>query len=160
MTAKVGIGGIWHETNTFSTEVTGRSAFEDYQLATGDDIIDRYEGTGTELGGMIDGARRHDFTLAPTLFAAAVPSGLIDRAVLRDLVDEMVSRLREAGPLDGMLMVVHGAAVADGIDDADRWILSRFRDAIGPMVPLVAAFDCHANLSQGVGGPGRHADRL
>ena len=150
MAAKVGIGGIWHETNTFSTEVTGRSAFEDYQLATGNDIIDRYEGTGTELGGMIDGAKRHGFTLAPTLFAAAVPSGLVDQAVLRDLVGELVERLRDAWPLDGMLMVVHGAAVADGIDDADRWILSRLRAALGKACPLIAVFDCHANLSQGV----------
>ena len=150
MTAKVGIVGIWHETNTFSTEVTGRSAFENYQLATGDDIIDRYEGTGTELGGMIDGARRHGFTLAPTLFAAAVPSGLIDQAVLRDLVDDLIARLHDAGPLDGMLMVLHGAAVAEGIDDADRWILSRLRTALGRAIPLIAVFDCHANLSQGV----------
>ena len=148
MAARVGIGGIWHETNTFSTEITGRSAFEDYQLATGEDIIDRYEGTGTELGGMIEGAKSHGFVLLPTLFAAAVPSGLIDQAVIRDLVDELVVRLREAGPLDGMLMVVHGAAVAEGIDDADGWILAQLRAAIGWTVPLVAAFDCHANLSQ------------
>ncbi len=148
MAAKVGIGGIWHETNTFSTEITGRSAFENYQLATGRDIIDRYEGTGTELGGMIDGAKNHGFVLAPTLFAAAVPSGMIDQAVLRGLVDDLVARLHEAGPLDGMLMVVHGAAVADGIDDADRWILSRLRAALGSSSPLIAVFDCHANLSQ------------
>ena len=150
MTAKVGIGGIWHETNTFSIEVTGRSAFEDYQLATGGDIIDRYEGTGTELGGMIDGAKRHGFILAPTLFAAAVPSGLIDQTVLRDLVDDLVARLHDAGPLDGMLMVVHGAAVADGIDDADGWILGRLRAALGRASPLITVFDCHANLSRSV----------
>ncbi len=148
MTARIGIGGIWHETNTFSTEITGRSAFEDYQLATGEDIIARYKGTGTELGGMIDGARSHGFALVPTLFAAAVPSGMIDQAVLRDLIDELVTRLRDAGPLDGVLLVLHGAAVAEDIDDADGWILAQIRVAIGPIVPLVAAFDCHANLSQ------------
>lgn len=148
MAARVGIGGIWHETNTFSTEVTEKSNFEAYQLATGVDIIDRYEGTGTELGGMIEGANCHGFTLVPALFAAAVPSGMIDQAVLRDLVDELVTRLRSAGPLDGMLMVVHGAAVAEGIDDADGWILAQIRAAVGPTVPLLAAFDCHANLSQ------------
>ena len=148
MAAEVGIGGIWHETNTFSTEITGRSAFEHYQLATGRDIIDRYEGTGTELGGMIDGAKRRGFALAPTLFAAAVPSGLLDQAVFRDLVDDLIARLHDAGPLDGMLMVVHGAAVAEGIDDADQWILCKLRAAIGPMVPLIAVFDCHANLNQ------------
>ena len=148
MAARVAMGGIWHETNTFSTQITARSAFDAYQLATGDVIIERYSGTGTELGGMIDGARAHGFALMPTLFAAAVPSGTIDQAVLGDLVDELVARLRAAGPLDGMLLVLHGAAVAEGLDDADGWILARVRDALGPMVPLVATFDCHANLSQ------------
>ncbi len=147
MGARVGIGGIWHETNTFSTQITGRAEFEAYQLAAGDDLIDRYSGTGTELGGMVDGARHHGFALVPSLFAAAVPSGTIDQVVLQDLADELVDRLHRAGPLDGVLLVLHGAAVAEGLDDADGWILSRVRDVIGPTVPLVAAFDCHANLS-------------
>lgn len=148
MGARIGIGGIWHETNTFSSQITGRAAFEAYQLAAGEDIVDRYGGTGTELGGMIDGARHHGFALVPTLFAAAVPSGTIDQVVLQDLVDELVERLHRGGPLEGVLLVLHGAAVAERLDDADGWILARVRDVLGPNVPLVATFDCHANLSQ------------
>jgi microcystin degradation protein MlrC len=148
MSAQIGIGGIWHETNTFSTETTGRAAFEAYQLAAGADILDRYAGTGTELGGMIEGAGDHGFTLIPTLFAAAVPSGVIEQKTLTDLVDQLLERLRGALPLDGMLLVLHGAAVADGIDDADGWILARLREVLPATIPLVATFDCHANLSQ------------
>ncbi len=157
MKARVGIGGIWHETNTFSTEITGRAAFEAYQLAAGADLVARYEGTGTELGGMIAGAHAHDFVLAPCLFAAAVPSGVIGRRTLTDLVDELVQRLREAMPLDGMLLVLHGAAVAEGIGDADGWILARVREVLPESLPLVATFDCHANLSQAMV---EHADML
>ena len=148
VTARIGIGGIWHETNTFSTETTGMAAFKAYQLAKGEDIIDRYEGTGTELGGMIEGAGALGFSLAPTLFAAAVPSGVIEQKTLAYLVDDLSERLRAALPLDGMLLVLHGAAVAEGIDDADGWILARLREILPATVPLVATFDCHANLSQ------------
>ena len=157
MTIQVGIGGIWHETNSFSTEGTGKDAFAAYQLATDDDLISRYRGTGTELGGMIEGARHHGLALAPSLFAAAVPSGVIDRPTLIDLVDELVARLDEAMPLDGVLLVLHGAAVADGIDDADGWILARVRDVLPPTKPLIATFDCHANISQAMVD---HADML
>ena len=157
VTGRIGIGGIWHETNTFSTETTGIAAFEAYQFALGTDIIDRYEGTGTELGGMIEGAGELGFSLAPTLFAAAVPSGVIEQKTLTDLVDELAERLRAALPLDGVLLVLHGAAVAEGIEDADGWILARLREILPATVPLVATFDCHANLSQAMVD---HADML
>lgn len=148
MTARVGVGGLWHETNSFSTEITRRAAFEAYQLAIGDDLIVRYECTGTKLGGMIEGACHHGIDLAPTLFAAAVPSGVIDRAAHPGLVDDLVARLEQAMPLDGMSLVPHGAAVAEGIDDAGGWILARVRDVLPSTAPLIATFDCHANLSQ------------
>ncbi|MGI9493256.1 MAG: M81 family metallopeptidase [Geminicoccaceae bacterium] len=157
MTVRIGVGGIWHETNTFSTELTGSADFEAYQLALGDDLIARYENTGTELGGMIEGARHHGLSLAPTLFAAAVPSGVIERAALAGLVDQLIAKLEEAMPLVGMLLVLHGAAVADGIDDADGWILARLREVLAPDLPLIATFDCHANLSQAMVD---HADML
>ena len=155
--ARIGIGGIWHETNTFSTETTGIAAFKAYQFAVGTGLLDRYTGSGTELGGMIEGAGELGFSLAPTLFAAAVPSGMIERTTLTYLVNELAERLRGAMPLDGMMLVLHGAAVADGIDDADGWILARLHEILPATVPLVATFDCHANLSQAMVD---HADML
>lgn len=104
--------------------------------------------TGTKLGGMIEGACHHGIDLAPTLFAAAVPSGVIDRAAHPGLVDDLVARLEQAMPLDGMSLVPHGAAVAEGIDDAGGWILARVRDVLPSTAPLIATFDCRANLSQ------------
>ncbi|MEL6962696.1 MAG: M81 family metallopeptidase [Pseudomonadota bacterium] len=157
MRGRVGIGGIWHETNTFSTETTGMAAFEAYQLATGTSLLDRYAGTGTELGGMIEGVRDHGFSLAPTLFAAAVPSGIIERPTLMQLIDDLIARIDDAMPLDGMLLVLHGAAVADGLDDVDGWILAQLRKVLPQNIPLVASFDCHANLSHAMVD---HADML
>ena len=147
MGKRVAIGGIWHETNTFAAGLTGLEAFERYQFATGEALLERYRGTGTELGGMIGRASAHDFELVPTVFAGAVPSATISRAALDRVCDEMTRRLQDPS-VDGMLIVLHGAAAAEEIDDADAYVLERVRSVLGSERPIVGTFDFHANLSE------------
>ena len=47
-----------------------------------------------------------------------------------------------------MLFAIHGAMVADGIDEADAYMLQRIRNAIGIDTPLVVTFDLHGNISE------------
>ncbi len=147
MQGPVAIAGFYHETNTFSARPTTFRDFEDYQFAVGSDLLNRYEGTGTELGGMILAARERGVGLAPLLFAAAVPSGTITRGCLDRILDLLMRALHDADPVVGLLLVLHGAAVAEGVEDADGHLLARFRDALGADCPIVATTDYHANLS-------------
>ena len=50
--------------------------------------------------------------------------------------------------LDAVYLDLHGAMVAEHLDDADGEILRRVRDLVGPRVPVVASLDFHANISQ------------
>ena len=58
------------------------------------------------------------------------------------------ARLAAFGSVDGMLLVLHGAAAGDGIDDADAYVLNRIRDVLPRPLPIAATFDFHANLSE------------
>jgi microcystin degradation protein MlrC len=94
---------------------------------------------------LAEGAAR-GFAFVPTIYAGAVPSGLVSRAAL----DHVVGRIcagAEAGPVDGALLALHGAMVAEGIDEADAWVARQVREAVGPDCPIVATFDSHANLT-------------
>ena len=51
------IGGIWHETNTFSPLLTDLDCFRQFQLIEGDAIREVFDGTNSELGGMLEAAR-------------------------------------------------------------------------------------------------------
>ena len=148
MNKRVAIGGIWHETNGFAAGLTGLADFRAYQYAEGRELLDRYRGTGTELGGMIAAAQECGFELLPTLFAAAVPSATIARSALDALCADIGKRLAAAGPVEGMLLVLHGAAAAEGIDDADAFVLERIREVLPRPLPIAATFDFHANLSE------------
>lgn len=148
MTRRILVTGIWHETNTFSVRRTDLAAFRAYQYAEGTEVLDQHEGTNTEIGGMMEAAPRHDFALQPALFAGAVPSGLITREAFEHIVEVSCRRAEELAPLDGALVALHGAMVAEGVHEADAHLLARLREVLGRACPLVATFDFHANLSE------------
>ena len=148
MNERIAIGGIWHETNGFAAGLTELADFHAYQYAEGAALLDRYRGTGTELGGMTAAAEQCGFELLPTLFAAAVPSATIARPALDALCDGILARLDASGAVDGMLLVLHGAAAAEEIDDADAYVLERVREVLPRSCPIAATFDFHANLSE------------
>src|SRR5206468_3651775 len=94
----------------------------------------------------------------PQLRADAVHEGRLIRsetfAWLREI---LVEGIRRALPVDGVLLALHGALVADAVPDVEGEILQSFRQVIGPRVPLVATLDLHANVTARMA---RHADAL
>jgi len=67
---RVAVGGLYHETNTFSQVKTGLEEFHAYQYAAGSDMPDRFRGTNSEIGGMIDGLEAAGHQVLPLVFAA------------------------------------------------------------------------------------------
>ncbi len=150
---RVVVGGISHETSTFTPVQTTWISYEERFLLRGDDILITFRNTNTPIGGFIDGAAQHGFELVPTLVAEPHPSGPTPRPIFDTLLDEMLSRIKEAGVIDGVLLELHGSMVvgnldsADGIDDGEGYILSAVCQLVGPGVPVIAQLDIHANVS-------------
>ena len=53
-----------------------------------------------------------------------------------------------SAPVDAVYLDLHGAMVAEHVDDGEGEILRRVRKAVGPRVPIVASLDLHANVTQ------------
>jgi microcystin degradation protein MlrC len=60
----------------------------------------------------------------------------------------LLEDLSACGRVDAVYLDLHGAMVAEHLDDADGEVLRRVRDRVGPGVPVVASLDFHANVSQ------------
>jgi microcystin degradation protein MlrC len=98
------------------------------------------------LGGMFDGGGEEGLDLIPTFFATHPPTtGIITRDALDFVVENLESGIRAAMP-DGVLLHLHGAAAADGVDDPEAMILARVRGVVGPDMPIVVVHDLHANI--------------
>ena len=63
------------------------------------------------------------------------------------LRDELLADLEAAWPVDGVLLFLHGAMVADGYEDCEGDILKRVRARIGTTIPLGAELDLHCHVT-------------
>src|SRR6516165_3936772 len=136
-----------HESNSFAASRTDVAAFEAGGLETGSAIFERWGEAHHEVGGFFEAARSLDFEPVPTLMGWATPAGPLTEAAYRELTERLLAAIAGAGPLDAVLLALHGAMVAEGELDADGALLERVRDLIGPGRPLIVTLDYHGNVS-------------
>ncbi|MDN3919128.1 M81 family metallopeptidase [Roseateles violae] len=142
------LGGLIHETNSFSPLPTSRQSFEEGVLIRGSEpqALARLREQAV-LGGVFEAAKRQGDTLLPGLFAQAEPAGPLPRADYERLRDELLADLQAAMPVDAVLLVLHGAMLAEGYPDCEGDLLQRVRALVGEQVPVGALLDLHCNLS-------------
>lgn len=147
MSKRVGVLGFMHESNTFASTVTTRAQFEEAFLHFGPDLVTAWKDAHHELGGFIEGCATHNLKMIPLAAAWATPSGPVTRLAYESILGDLLGAVESAGPLDGILLALHGAMVCEDIDDADGETLERLRALIGPDVPIVMSLDMHGNIS-------------
>lgn len=148
---RIAIGGFLHETNTFAPSKATLVHFHEGGgwpgLAEGEAMLLGVEGVNIGVAGALDAARAAGLRIVPTLWTAAVPSAHVAREAFETILARLLAHLEAAGPLDGIFLDLHGAMVAEHVEDGEGEILARVRALIGPGVPLVAALDLHGNVS-------------
>ncbi len=144
---RIGIGGFFHESNTFVRPYTTLADYERTRLYDGPEMLGPMRGTDTEIGGFLAGAEEHGFEAVPTYYAWAWPAGPLTDDCFRTILDRLKEAVSGCGDLDGMLLQVHGAMVTESDDDPDGTIIAEVRSCLPLGCPLIVTFDLHANLS-------------
>lgn len=146
---RIAIGQLWQETNTFNPLPTTRPDFEPYGLVRGAELVERMAQTN-ELGGFIQSLRRWPERpdIVGLLRLPAWPGGVVTADTFAWLRAELVEALRGALPVDGLLLALHGSMVAEGAPDVEGEVLDAMREVLGPVVPVVATLDLHANITR------------
>lgn len=149
--ARIGIGGFQHETNTFSEQA---ATLEDFVLGggwpgilEGEAVLATTLQMNLPIAGMAEELARLGHTVVPLVWAAATPSGRVESRAFEDITARFLTACERAGPLDGLLLDLHGAMATDIHDDAEGEFLARLRHTLGSELPLVATLDFHANVS-------------
>ncbi len=141
---KIAIAGLAHETNTYCR---GRTEAKDFHQLRGERLFVA-RGTETGLGGALKTCDELGIEVVPVLFCDAQPSGVVARETYDAFKAEIVRGIRDAMPLDGVFLSLHGAGVVEGIEDLEGDLCSAVRDVIGEAVPMTAGFDLHGNVTQ------------
>jgi microcystin degradation protein MlrC len=117
--SRIAVGGIAHETHTFVPKPTSLEGFTGQTYYEGDDLVRQMSGTPSVLGGALEGLASARCQPAPLLYASAMPSGTVTMAAYDTLVSALLQRLRAEIPVDGVLLALHGAMVAESQDDCE-----------------------------------------
>ncbi len=145
---RIAVGCFWQETNSFNPVPTRLEDFAAFGLYRGDEMLERLEGAN-EVGGVLDAVRAAagPVELVPLLRAWGSVGGPLTAAAHQALAGEVCERIARAGALDGVVLALHGACVAEDVDDVEGALLRDVRTLVGPRVPIIVSLDHHANVT-------------
>lgn len=145
---RIAIGQLWQETNTFNRNLTNLAAFKEWGIATGSEVLSKYGTTG-EIGGFVEECRawNPDIELVGLARMACWPWGAVEAATWQTIRQTFTDQLKAAGPVDGVLLALHGAMCAETDVDVTGSLIQLAREIVGPNVPIVGTLDLHANVT-------------
>lgn len=146
---RIALGGFSHETNCFGPIPVTMETMR--RCIHGADVFFRTgRGTHTAPGGYIDEAKVQGAELVCTLIGSCNPSAPTVQPAFEEYLNNLVNALWQEhckAPLDGILLKMHGAGVAEGYDDLEGATLRIVRDKFGFDIPIAMHLDLHANIS-------------
>ncbi len=142
---RIGLGTIFTESNHLVGTLTDVACFERAELSRGEEILTARKDV---VGGMLDELRNGGATVQPLLVATAAPGGILSQECYAELKNELMERLQDSLPVDGVLLPFHGAAAVEGIGDLEGDLLEQIRKLVGPRLPIVATLDMHAHVTE------------
>lgn len=145
---KIAICEFSHEANSFTPELADFARFAPNGWEEPDVLLDMYRGTQSFLGGMIHVAEEAgvDLLPLPTVRDCACP--VLQRNVYEHIIDRICSHLAaHKDGLNGICFSLHGAGMAEGIDDVELATVNSLRSVVGEEIPIVCTADLHGNIS-------------
>jgi microcystin degradation protein MlrC len=163
--ARIAIGGMQHETNTFAPTKASYRAFEQGGgwpgVQRGDSMFEALAGANIPAQGAIEAFRAQGHRLIPLTWAAASPSAHVTQDAFERIVGSLEEDLRRSlastDGIDAVYLDLHGAMVTEDHEDGEGEILRRVRAIVGPRIPIVASLDLHANVTKAMV---EHADAM
>src|SRR5579871_1440472 len=143
---RIAVGGFLHETNTFAPT---KANYDDFarSMSLGADVLKNIRRVNIGLAGFIEDAEALGWEVVPTLHGYATPSAHVTKDAYERIAKVIVDGIAKARPIDAVYLDLHGAMVAEHLDDGEGELLARVRKVIGKDVPLVASLDLHANVT-------------
>jgi microcystin degradation protein MlrC len=149
MTFTVLTAEFQHESNTFSIRPTDLQSFRERYWYEGEAAIRERGEANTPLAGFMEIARREGWTVIHPISAGATPSGPVTRDAYETVAGLILAAAeRHRGTIDGVLLGLHGAMVAEHLEDGEGELLERLRGVLGPSVPIAMTLDPHANVTE------------
>jgi len=133
---KIAVGGIHTECSTYSTLLQSEG---DFELVRGADLLERSGLKGTAFA---------DVTFHALFHARAIPGGPVAPDCYLHFKAIFLQEMKAALPVDGVLLIMHGAMHVPGLADPEGDWIAAVRQLVGPDIPIAVSYDLHGNVTQ------------
>ncbi|MGA8234721.1 MAG: M81 family metallopeptidase [Candidatus Acidiferrales bacterium] len=145
---RIAVGQISSESNHFVSAPCELDLFHRSGYVFEGAELFKLKSTTTELAGVLTTLEAADnVEIIPLLAARGISSGPLSESCYTHLKGRLLSRLKEAGSVDGVLLSHHGSMAAINEDDTEGDIGLAVRGIIGPTKSFVMTLDLHANVT-------------
>ncbi|CAH1647965.1 MAG: M81 family metallopeptidase [Chelatococcus sp.] len=140
---------IGQETNDFNPVLTELSDYVAFGILEGDAITAELNQLG-QVGGHYAAVAESGLAVEtiPIIRAWSGAGGRISREAFDFFQAKIREGLAAAIPIDGLVLQLHGACAAEGIDDVEGEQIALCRSILGADVPIMLGLDHHANITQ------------
>ena len=144
---RIAVAEFSHETCTFCPEPTTIAQLDPH-ARRGAAVLDRVRGIPTYINGFIRAAEAASgIELVPLISVGMAPgpyTSWMDAECFSKYTGEICDGLRTAGPVDGVLLALHGAMAVRDVPKPEAEIVRRVRGVVGDR-PIMVTLDLHAN---------------
>tara|TARA_B100001250_G_scaffold26696_1_gene22013 strand:+ start:948 stop:2345 length:1398 start_codon:yes stop_codon:yes gene_type:complete len=131
---KIAIGGISTECSTYSSLIQKE---HDFRSIENDSILDLVNFPFED----------YNIVVKPIFLKKSVPGGPIDQDFYIKVRNQFLNRLKNECPLDGVLLLMHGAMFVNGLEDPEGDWIERTRKAVGKECIISVSFDLHGQIT-------------
>ena len=143
---KIIFGCLNHEANSFAEDPgTWERWFRTNFVAVRDELYAYRDKKGAHLAGMFAAAEEEGVELIPAIFGAGA-APVLKREALDRGVGIICDVIREHPDADGLCFCLHGAGIAEGIDDIETYTMQKMHEAADRRIPIAISCDLHANI--------------
>lgn len=136
------------ETDTFNPIVLTKEDFAAFRYGEGKEGYEQCKSHPCATCGIIDTLENAGYELIPTAFVFALAGGRVSDEVLAYVLDCITRGVAEAGRIDAVCALLHGATCTESDHDACGTVLKHMRKLLGEEIPITVSLDLHANVTE------------
>ena len=133
----IAIGGISTECSTYSPLFQTESDFEKIQGSVLADLV----------GFPFD---KYEIEVKLIFYQKSIPGGPLETGFYAKTKGDFMEQIREVCPLDGVLLLMHGAMYVPGNEDPEGDWINTVRSIVGRQCIISVCFDLHGNVTERV----------
>ena len=144
---RIYVGGISTETNTFSPVLMDIAQFKKGFYFLGKEVEQVKSTTKETQGTLAYLETQEDVEIIPGFVAHGVTAGPVKEDDFRAMQELLLQTLRDAMPVDGVVLNMHGAMQSEKCFDCEGDTFVKVREIVGPDIPITSSFDLHACIT-------------